>query len=146
MLGISTDLKKRNGNFPSLTHSSQALASSYSSRQAALCCSLICLLHLSPFFSFFPLFSILAILIFPKAGSFQKWISQIRGMRMFKKLQLGKTDPVFKGIFSHTWQHFTYNLNLKCPLLSVTACAVLSFFVLEDIWKCDNILAGKESW
>lgn len=81
------------------------------------------------FFLSFPLFSILAILIFPKAGSFQKWISQIRGMRMFKKLQLGKTDPIFKRIFSHTWQHFTYNLNLKCPLLSVTACAVLSFLV-----------------
>jgi len=59
-----------------------------------------------------------------------------------RSYRLEKQIPFLKGIFSHTWHHFTYNLNLKCPLLSVTGmcCAVFLFFLfLFFFWT----LAGK---
>jgi len=134
------------GNFPSLTHSSQALAPSYSNRQEALCCSLICLLHLSHFFFFLSLFfpSWLS-LFFQRLEASKSESLRSEARECLRSYRLEKQIPFLKGIFSHTWHHFTYNLNLKCPLLSVTGmcCAVFLFFLFLFFFEH---LLEKESW
>ncbi len=130
-------------NFPSLTHSSQALASSSSSRQAALCCPLICLRYFFHFSLSFPLFP-------------PSWLSTF-----FQRMEASRSESLrseaweclsnslekqikFKGFCSHTWHHFTYNLNLKCSLLSVNGMCDISGNVITYLLEksLDNSCIG----